>query len=43
MEAYVANEIIIFQPTKEVVSYFEKQLTFDNPEYYKREALGKWL
>ena len=43
MEAYVANEIIIFQPTQKVVSHFEKMLTFDNPEYFKKEALGKWL
>lgn len=42
MEAYVSNEIIIFQPTKELVAFFDRKLTFDNPEYYKKEALGKW-
>lgn len=42
MKAYVANEIIIIEPTKEVRSYFENALTFDNPDYYKKEALGKW-
>lgn len=39
----VSNEIVIQDPTPEIVQWFEHQLTFANPEYIKKERMGFWV
>ena len=36
------NKIIIENPTLEVLAYCKSTLTFANPDYLKKEAMGKW-
>ena len=36
------NKIIIENPTPEVLAYCKSTLTFANPDYLKKEAMGKW-
>ena len=42
MITYVSNVLTIDNPTPEVVTWVETALTLKNPEYYKRERMGKW-
>lgn len=42
MKAYVGQEITIENYTDEIESFFNSILTFDNPEYYKKQRMGKW-
>lgn len=39
----IGNEIIIQDPTPEIVKWFEHQLTFANPDYIKKERMGFWV
>lgn len=38
----MSNKIVVKDPTSEVKSWCEQKLVLDNPEYYKKEQLGKW-
>lgn len=42
MNFEVGSEIAITNPTKEVEQWCLKNLTIDNPDFYKKEKLGKW-
>lgn len=43
MQADVSNAIRIMNPTPECRAYYIDKLTFDNPEYAKKERMGLWL
>lgn len=36
------NKVKITSPTNEVLQYCSTSLIFDNPDYLKKEAMGKW-
>lgn len=38
----ISNRLIISDPTPAVKAYCEKNLVLDNPDYYKKERMGKW-
>lgn len=42
MNVEVGRDIRITDCTEDMFEYFQKRLTFANPEYYKLAALGKW-
>ena len=42
MKVRIANRLIISEPTPAVKAYCEKNLVLDNPDYYKKERMGKW-
>ena len=42
MNFILANKVIIEDPTAEMLAYCKSTLTFANPDYLKREAMGKW-
>lgn len=42
MTVKVDSKIIIQQPTKGVEQWCRQWLVIDNPEYYKKERMGKW-
>lgn len=42
MKASVSNNIIIENPTSEVIAYCKHMLSFANPEFIKKQAMGKW-
>lgn len=42
MEAVVGSSIKIHNPTSSIMQQLEAMLTFDNPEYFRKERLGKW-
>ncbi len=43
MKIIVGSEIIIEQPTKEVINFIAKNTIFKNPEYTKKKRLGFYL
>lgn len=43
MELYLKNKITISNPTAACIAFCNKELTFANPEYAKKEKMGKWL
>ena len=43
MKALLSNIIEIQEPTKEILDYCKKELTFSNPDYIKKQRLGFWL
>lgn len=43
MIIHVSNKIKIENATQEVINYCKSSLTISNPEYYKKEAQGRWL
>ena len=43
MKITLTNIIQIEEPTKEILDYCSKQLTFSNPEYVKKQKLGFWI
>lgn len=43
MKTYVANEITIVNPSKEVKQWCVKNLIIPNPEYSKKSRMGLWL
>lgn len=42
MNFYLGKKLVIENATKELKDYCDKTLVFDNPEFKKREAMGKW-
>lgn len=42
MNFYLRNKLIITDYTKEMLEYCNQHLSFDNPDYIKKEAMGKW-
>ena len=42
MNVTIRNKIFVENPTPEMLAYCKSTLSFPNPEYIKKEALGKW-
>lgn len=42
MKIVLSNIIEIQDPTKEVLDYCKKELTFNNPDYIKKQRMGFW-
>ncbi len=42
MKIRITNRLIISEPTDAVKFYCKDKLVVDNPDYYKKEKLGKW-
>lgn len=42
MKIDVGCRLIILNPTAEVLQYCRERLVLDNPDYYKKEQMGKW-
>ena len=40
MKIIISNIIEIQNPTKEILSYCKKELTFNNPDYVKKQRMG---
>lgn len=43
MKITLSNIIEIQDPTKEVLDYCKKELTFSNPDYIKKQRMGFWV
>lgn len=43
MQAFVDNMITVVNPSQDLRQWCEDYLTLDNPEYFKRERMGKWV
>lgn len=42
MNFILSNKVIIEDPTPEMLAYCKSTLSFPNPDYLKKEAMGKW-
>ena len=42
MNFILSNKLTIENPTPEMLAYCKNTLTFANPDYLKKEAMGKW-
>lgn len=42
MKIILSNIIEIQEPTKEILDYCKKELTFSNPDYIKKQRMGFW-
>ena len=42
MKITVNSKIIVIDPTPAVQKWCRENLVIDNPEYYKKERMGKW-
>lgn len=42
MEVICSNKILVKNPTLELKEFASNKLTLPNPEFYKKEAMGKW-
>lgn len=42
MDLILKHKIKIDNPTKELLDWCKQNLEFDNPDYIKKEAMGKW-
>ena len=43
MRVTLSNIIQIEEPTKEILDYCKKELTFNNPDYIKKQRMGFWI
>ena len=43
MKITLTNIIEIKEPTKEILDYCKKELTFSNPDYIKKQRMGFWM
>ena len=43
MKVVIREEIIIEDPSKEMLDYIHTNLITDNPEYDSRKRMGLWL
>lgn len=43
MRIVIGNAIEIEEPTQAVLNFCRNHLVIDNPDYYKKERLGKWV
>ena len=41
MQAIISNEIRIENPTPEIISWCNRYLVYDNPEYQQLKRMGK--
>lgn len=42
MYTVIGNDITISSPTAEIVEYCKNNLVVDNPDFYKKEKMGRW-
>lgn len=42
MKIRITNRLIIKDPTDAIKAYCKNNLVLDNPDYYKKERMGKW-
>ena len=42
MNFYLSNKVVIEDYTPEMLAYCKSTLSFPNPDYLKKEAMGKW-
>ncbi len=42
MHIVIGNNIVIRNPSKEIIEYCQNYLVLENPEFYKKEKMGKW-
>ena len=42
MNFYLSNKVVVEDYTPEMLAYCKSTLSFPNPDYLKREAMGKW-
>ena len=42
MEVICSNKILVKNPTLELKEFASNKLTLPNPEFYKKEQMGKW-
>lgn len=42
MKIVLDNDIRVFNPTLKIADYCRRNLSIDNPDFYKKQALGKW-
>ena len=43
MRVTLSNIIQIEEPTKEIMNFCKKELTFSNPDYIKKQRMGFWI
>lgn len=43
MDFYVGKDIVANNPTSDLYAWCRQNLVLDNPEYYKKVRLGKWV
>lgn len=43
MNIYISNNIRVEHPTQELINWANYNLRFPNPEYAKKQAMGKWV
>lgn len=43
MKVTLSNIIQIEEPTKEILNYCKNELTFNNPDYTKKQRMGFWI
>ena len=43
MEITVSNEIIIQDPSSEILRYCDNHLVIENPEFFKKQRMGFWV
>ena len=43
MNISIGNKIEIFNADKDIISWARSEFAIDNPEYYKRQRMGKWI
>lgn len=42
MEIIVSNDLKILSPMDKIIDYIKNNLILDNPDFYKKQAMGKW-
>ena len=42
MKIIIQNNIIIQDPTAKIIEYCKNNLILNNPDFYKKQAMGKW-
>ena len=43
MRTFISNEIIVENPTQELMSWCKANLVYKNPEFYTKQRMGLWL
>ena len=43
MKAIAGKEIRVIEPTSDFRAMVEKELTVSNPEYARKQKMGKWV
>ena len=42
MEIQVSNDVTIINPSQEIIEWCKQNLVLPNPDYYKKQQMGKW-